>query len=480
MRTLIKNGTIITASSEFSADLVIDNDVISEIGIDLQGHYDHVIDATDKIVMPGGVDNHAHFEALNTDGVTTNAGYDTSYVALLGGTTTIVDFCTNEPGMNLVDSVRYRLDVRAKGRVAPDLAIHACCVDYTDETLGEIKKLVEMGVPTMKLFLAYKGTPLYMDDTRLLACLEEAGKQGMTLMVHAENPDVLDKYRNDAAAAGHFEPKYHYMTRPEYGEAEAVSRAIRFADAMDCPLCVVHVSCEAAGNEIRFAREQGKAVLGEVCPHHLVLDPSKMDHPDWKMAARWVCSPPLRPEAERDYLWEALHEDWLSLSGSDNASIPLYQKEWGWDEENERCDFRKIPNGCPGAGDRLNVLWTYGVVPGRISRQRFVELCATTPAKLNGLYPRKGTIQIGSDADIVIFDPAFKGTITLETNPTGIDYNVFDGLQQIGRPDTVLLRGKVVVDDGVYVGTPGEGEFIPGKPYGLAYDLLKKKVQPAE
>lgn len=472
MRTLIKNGTIVTADGEYKADILIEDEKIAAIGSGFSGPFDTELDAAGKYVLPGGVDNHAHFEALNTDGVTTNAGYDTTYVALLGGTTTIVDFCTNEPGMNLVDSVNYRLDVRAKGKVAPDIAIHACCTDYTSETLGEIKKLVEMGVPTMKLFLAYKGTPLYMDDTKLLACLEEAARQGMTMMVHAENPDVLDKCRNDEAAKGHYEPKYHYMTRPPYGEAEAVSRAVRFAEAMRCPLCIVHVSCEEAGNVIRDARARGAAIIGETCPHYLVLDPSKMDNPDWKMAVRWICSPPLREKKDRDYLWNALNADWLSVLGSDNASIPMYQKEWGWDEENGRCDFRKVPNGCPGAGDRLNALWTYGVAAGRMTRQRFVDVCSTTPAKLNGLYPRKGTIQVGSDADLILFDPDYRGKITLKTNPTGIEYNVFEGLDQIGRAETVLLRGKIVVDQARYVGTPGEGKFIPGKPYGLGYDLL--------
>jgi len=468
MRTLVKNGTIVTADSEYKADLLIVGEKIAAIGTELPGPFDHVLDAGGKYVLPGGVDNHAHFEALNTDGVTTNAGYDTSYVALLGGTTTIVDFCTNEPGMNLVDSVKYRLDVRAKGKVSPDIAIHACCTDYTDETLKEIQKLVDMGVPTMKLFLAYKGTPLYMDDSKLLACLKEAKQHGMTMMVHAENPDVLDMCRNEMAEKGCLAPKYHYMTRPPYGEAEAVSRAVAFADAMECPLCVVHVSCVEAGEVIRAARARGAAVIGETCPHYLVLDKHKMDDPDFDQACRWVCSPPLRDKKDQDYLWNALTHDYLSVCGSDNASIPLYQKHWG--EE----DFRAIPNGCPGAGDRLYALWTYGVAAGRMTRQKFVEVCATNPAKMNGLYPRKGTIQIGSDADLVLFDPDYRGTITLETNPTGVEYNVFEGLEQIGRAETVLLRGKVVVDRGRYLGTPGEGQFIPGKPYGLGYDLLRK------
>lgn len=468
MKTLIKNGTVVTAVNEYQADILIEDEKIKAIGNDLQGRPDKIIDAAGKFILPGGIDNHAHFEALNTDGVTTNAGYDTTHVALLGGTTTIVDFCTNEPGLNLVDSVEYRLNVRAKGKVAPDIAIHACCTDYTEDTLGEIKKLVEMGVPTMKLFMAYKGTSLYMDDSKLLACLKEARKHGMTMMVHAENPDVLDMYRDEMAQKGCLEPKYHYMTRPPYGEAEAVSRAVTFADAMGCPLCVVHVSCKEAGDVIAQARARGVAVMGETCPHYLVLDKHKMDDPDFDQACRWVCSPALRTKEDRDYLWNALNRDWLSICGSDNASIPLYQKHWG------EGDFRKIPNGCPSAGDRLNILWTYGVAAGRMSRQKLVDVYATQPAKLNGIFPLKGTIDVGVDADIVIFDPDYKGVITVETNPTGVEYNIFEGMEQVGKPDTVLLRGKIVVEQGKYVGTPGEGRFVPGKPYGLAYESLTR------
>ncbi len=468
MKVLVKNGTVVTSMNEYQADILIVDEKIAAIGKNFTGSFDQEIDATGKFVLPGGVDNHAHFEALNTDGVTTNAGYDTTYVTLLGGTTTIVDFCTNEPGMNLVDSVNYRLDVRAKGKVAPDIAIHACCTDYTDETLGEIQKLVEMGVPSMKLFLAYKGTSLYMDDSKLLACLKEAKKHGLTMMVHAENPDVLDMCRNEMAENGCLDPKYHYMTRPPYGEAEAVSRAVTFADAMGCPLCVVHVSCIEAGEVIRKARAKGVAVMGETCPHYLVLDKHKMDNPEFDQACRWVCSPALRDQEDRDYLWNALNRDWISICGSDNASIPLYQKHWG------EGDFRKIPNGCPSAGDRLNVLWTYGVAAEKISRQKLVDIYATQPAKLNGIFPQKGTIDVGADADLVLFDPDYKGTITVESNPTGVEYNIFEGMEQLGRPETVLLRGKIVVDQGKYVGTPGEGRFVPGKPYGLAYELLGK------
>ena len=466
MKILIKNGTVVTALNEFQADVLIDGERIAGVGSGFEGPFDRVIDASGKYVLPGGVDNHAHFEALNTDGVTTNEGYEQTYVALLGGTTTIVDFCTNEPGMNMLESVDYRLNVRTKGKIAPDIAIHACCTDYTDETLEEIPRLVDAGIPSMKLFLAYKGTALYMDDYKLLACMKAARKCGLTMMVHAENPDVLDMCRNEIAAQGCLEPKYHYMTRPEYGEAEAVSRAITFATAIGCPLCVVHVSCVEAGEVIRKARSNGAPVVGETCPHYMVLDKRLMDNPDFDMACRWVCSPPLRDQEDRDYLWKALSADWLSICGSDNSGIPLYQKHWG------EHDFRAIPNGSPGAGDRMNILWTYGVAAGKMTRQKFVEVCCTKPAQLNGIYPRKGGLDVGSDADLVLFDPDYRGSFSVETNPTGIEYNIYEGMEQIGRPETVLLRGKVVVEHGKYIGMPGEGKFIPGKPYGMAYDLL--------
>lgn len=466
MKTLIKNGTIVTAQSEYVADIAIDGEKIVMIGAEIPGEFDAVIDAAGKYVLPGGVDNHSHFEALNSDGVTFNAGYETSYVAVLGGTTTVVDFASNDPGKNLVDSIQYRLNVRTKDKIVPDIALHALCTDFSEETLEEIPKLVEMGVPTMKMFMAYKPTPMYMDDAKMLKTMQKAAEHGMTMMVHAENGDVLNVLRDQYAEKGLLEPKYHYMTRPPYSESEAVNRAVTFAQATGCPLCVVHVSCVEAAEIIREARARGAAVIGETCPHYLVLDKHKMDNPDFDQACRWVCSPALRDKEDQDYLWDALKRDSISLVGSDHAPIPMYQKYWGKD------DFRAIPNGSPGSGDRLNILWTYGVVPGRISKQKMVEISATTPAKLCGIYPQKGTIEVGSDADIVIFDPGYKGTFSVETNPTGVEYNAYEGMEQIGRPETVLLRGNVVVESAKFVGKLGSGKFVPGKPYGLAYDLL--------
>ncbi|MCI8399061.1 MAG: dihydropyrimidinase [Oscillibacter sp.] len=466
MQTLIKNGTIVTALGEYQADIAIDGEKISMIGRNLPGSYEKVIDAAGRYVLPGGVDNHSHFEALNSDGVTFNAGYDTSYVAVLGGTTTVVDFASNDPGKSLIDSINYRLEVRAKGKVVPDIALHALCTDFSEETLEEIPKLVEMGVPTMKMFMAYKPTPMYMDDFKLLKTMQKAAEHGMTMFVHAENADVLNVLRDQYAEKGLLAPKYHYMTRPPYSESEAVSRAVTFAKAVRCPLCVVHVSCAEAAEVIKNARADGAPVVAETCPHYLVLDKHKMDDPDFDQSCRWVCSPALRDKADQDYLWDALKRDAVSLVGSDHAPIPMYQKYWGKD------DFRAIPNGSPGSGDRLNVLWTYGVAAGRITRRKLVEIFAATPARLCGIYPQKGDIAVGSDADLVIFDPGYEGTFSVETNPTGVEYNAYEGMAQRGRPETVLLRGTVVVEAAKFVGTPGSGRFVPGKPYGMAYDLL--------
>lgn len=469
MKTLIKNGTIITDSAEFKGDILIEDEIIKAIGLGFdESDVDYIEDATGKIVMPGGVDNHSHYDALNTDGETSNAGYETSYSSAIGGTTTTVEFAANDPGKNMIESCKYRIEERTKGKMAVDYGVHALCTNVTEGSLDELATLVEMGIPTLKLFMAYKPTALYVDDAGVYKFMREAKKHGITMSVHAENADLLNVLRDEEFAKGHTEPKWHITTRPEFVEAECTQRAITLADAAGCPLCVVHVSCKEAADAIKVAREKGQAVIGETCTHYLTVDASKLDNPDFDIAARFVCSPALRTPAQQEALFEALNKNELSIVASDHAPIPLYQKHWG------EGDFRKIPNGCPSSGDRMQMLWTAGVATGKMTKQKYVEVACTTPAKLCGLYPKKGTIQVGSDADIVIFDPEYKGVVTNETNPTGIDYNVFEGMEQIGRVDDVFLRGKKIVEDHKYIGTPGEGQFVPGKPYGLAYDLLKK------
>lgn len=469
MKTLIKNGTIITESSEFKADILIEDEKIKAIGVGFdEKDIDLIEDATGKIVMPGGVDNHSHYDAVNTDGETSNAGYETSYGSAIGGTTTTVEFAANDPGKNMVDSVKYRIEERTKGKMAVDYGVHALCTEVTEDSFGELKELVEMGIPTLKLFMAYKPTSLYVDDANVFKFMREAKKYGITMSVHAENADLLNLLRDEEYEKGHTEPKWHITTRPPFVESECTQRAITLADAAGCPLCVVHVSCKEASDVIAEARAKGMAVIGETCTHYLTLDASKLDNPDFDIAARYVCSPALRTVEQQEALFEALNKDELSIVASDHSPIPLYQKHWG------EGDFRKIPNGCPSSGDRMQMLWTAGVATGKMTKQKYVEVACTTPAKLCGLYPQKGTIQVGSDADIVLFDPDYEGVVTNEDNPTGIEYNIFEGMKQVGRVDKVFLRGKKIVENHKYIGNPGEGKFIKGKPFGLAYDLLKK------
>lgn len=466
MKKIIKNGTILTASDEYVADILIEGEKIVAIGTNLDHAGAEVIDASGMYVIPGGVDQHTHYAGLNTDGVTLSAGYETSYGALIGGTTTLVEFAAQEPGMGLIESAIYRKDVRAKGKVAPDFAIHALCTNVSEDIFDEIKKLPEHGIPTMKLFMAYKPTSLYVDDAVLFKAMRTAAEVGVTMYVHAENADLLNLLRDEEFAKGHTIPKYHYLTRPPFVEAEAVQRAITLSKAANCPLCIVHVSSREAAAVIREERIKGAAVEGETCTQYLILDQSLMDNPDFEVACRWVCSPAIRTEEHREYIWSALARGDLNIVASDHSGIPMYQKLWGKD------DFRAIPNGCPGTGDRMQMLWTYGVETGKISKKRFVEVFATNPAKLCGIYPRKGTIAVGSDADIVLYDPSYRGKVSLETNPSGVEYNICEGKDQIGRAEVVLLRGEMVVRDNKFIGELGYGQFIPGKPYGMAYDRL--------
>lgn len=466
MKKIIKNGTIVTALGEYKADILIEGEIISAIGVNIDAPVEETIDASGMYVLPGGVDQHAHWENLNTDGKTASFGYEGTWPALVGGTTTIVDFAGQEPGMGLIDSARDRIERRAAGKLGPDLSLHALCTNFTEDVLREVKDLPAAGLPTMKLFMAYKPTPLYSNDTTLFRMMREAAKAGVTIMVHAENADILNLLRDESVEAGRTRPIDHVLTRPVFTEVEATQRAIILADAAGCPLCVVHVSCEAVAKVIQNARNEGKAVIGETCTHYLTLDKSKLENDDFNQACRYVCSPPLREKSDQDYLWKAINKGWLSMVASDHAAIPLEQKYWG------RNDFRDIINGSPGAGDRLQLLWTYGVEKGRISRSKLVELYSTMPAKLCGLYPQKGAIEVGSDADIVLYNPRYRGEFSLKTNPTGLDFNTFEGMDQIGRAETVLLRGNVVVENNNFVAKIGCGKFIPAKPYGLAYDLL--------
>ena len=462
MSLLIKNGTVVTSNNEFQGDIYIEDGKFKEIGSKLDVKADETVDASGKYVFPGGVDEHVHYGAFG------GRLFETTDAAAVGGTTTIMDFAPQDKDVPLLEAIR-RQAAKAENVACVDYGFHGIIMDPKDSVFDEIERLPEVGVSSLKLFMAYKGTSFYSDDESILKAMMLAKKAGITMMVHAENADmiaVLQKYYLDR---GKTDPVYHYYSRPPVAEDEATSRAIYLAKMADCPLFVVHVSTKGAMEAIRDAHIAGQVVFGETCTHYLTLTTDCLAKPGFE-GAKYVCSPPLRPQLHQDALWEAVREGWLIGVGSDHCAL-----EGGYEITKKKGmgNFVKIPSGCPGVQDRLVLLWTYGVLQGKITRQRFVDIACTTPAKMSGLYPRKGQIAVGADADVVVFDPDFKGTISNATSLHGIDYSPFEGFPIQGRPDQVFLRGKLVAEKGKFVGEKGKGEWVRSKPYALCYDYYK-------
>lgn len=463
MSVLIKNGTLVTAENEFQADLYLEGETIKAIGAGLSLEADEVVDAMGKYVLPGGVDQHVHF-SFNYKGSKVR-GFETSHAAAVGGTTTLVEFVNQEPGKGLVASIDDYRRTDADGIAMVDYSFHSVMTDPRPEVIDEIPQLAAAGYPTMKLFMAYKGMFFHADDDAILKALLKGKDAGITVMVHAENAEMIDVLQKQLIAEGKTAPYYHAVSRPPVVEAEATRRAIYLAELADAPLYVVHVSAKEALEEIKQAYCRGQAVYGETCSHYLVLDTQDLARPGFE-GAKYVCSPALRDQTHRDALWEAVEKKWLNAISSDHCGFDYAeQKHMG---AGEGKSFADIPNGAPSLQNRLNILWTYGVCEGKISRSRLVDLFATMPAKVNGL-EKKGQLAVGFDGDVVVFDPDYRGTISVANNLEGVDYCPFEGFAQKGRAETVFLRGEKVVDKGAYVGTRGQGRFIPGKPFGHAY-----------
>jgi dihydropyrimidinase len=461
MARLIKNGTVVTASDHFRADVLIDGEKIIAMGHGLDDRAGEIIDAEEKYVFPGGIDGHTHF-SLPFMGTST-AGFDTTPAAIVGGTTTVVDFAPQPQGMGLVDSVVKHREEKADGISAVDYSLHAMVMDAQPSIFEELPALIKAGIPTIKLFMAYKGTPFNSDDSTIFQMLEKTKQVGMLVMLHAENGDIIDILQKRLIDEKKTDPRYHATSRPPVAEAEATTRATLLAKAANAPVFIVHVSCAEAMAAVRDAKRQGISVFGETCPQYLKLDIEDLAKPNFE-GAKYVCSPPLREAWHQDHLWRALQQGWLQTVGSDHCGFNFKdQKEMG------RGDFTKIPNGVPGVENRLAVLYTYGVLTGKLDLQRMVDVFATAPAKFYGLYPRKGTIAVGSHADLVIFDPAYIGKISAKTSLHGIDYSGYEGLEQKGRPEKVFLRGILSVDKGKFVGNLGQGRFLEREPCGLAY-----------
>jgi dihydropyrimidinase len=454
MSILIKNGRIVTAVDDYLADVFIEGEKVALIGKDLKVQADKVIDASGKLVLPGGIDPHTHFD-MPFGG--TNSADDFASgtkAAAFGGTTTIIDFAIQSKG----ESTLKGLDVwhdKATGKATIDYAFHMIITDMPDERLQEMRKLADEGVTSYKLFMAYPGV-LYVDDGTLYRTFRQAGENGTRICMHAENGIVIDEIVKAAVKDGKTEPKWHALTRPTRMEAEGVHRAISIAEVAKVPLYIVHLSSSDALEQVRLGRARGVDVIAETCPQYLFLDQSYYEREGFE-GAKWVMTPALREKWNQDELWQGLKFRDLETIATDHCPFCFKdQKELGKDS------FTKIPNGAPGVENRMSLVYNGGVVAGRISLNRFVELTSTAAAKAFGLFPKKGTIAVGSDADIVIFDPDRKETISVKnphTHHMKVDYSAYEGFQVQGFTETVLSRGRVIIEKNE-LKTERGGQFV--------------------
>jgi dihydropyrimidinase len=452
MRTLIKGGTVVTAADQYRGDVLIEGEKISLIGTALDIPADKTIDASGKYVLPGGIDVHTHLD-MPFGGTTSADDFESGTVAAaFGGTTAVVDFAIQYRGQTLHHAFDTWMK-KADGKAAIDYGFHMIMTEVTDQTEAEMDALVRQGVTSFKLFMAYPGV-FMLDDASIFRALLRSGKNGGTICMHAENGGVIDVLVQRALAAGHTAPKYHALTRPARAEAEATHRAIALAEIADVPIYIVHLSAAEALDMVTAARDRGLPAYAETCPQYLFLSYDNYEEPGFD-GAKYVMSPPLREKKKQDQLWRGLAFNDLQAISTDHCPFCMKeQKELG------KNDFSKIPNGAPGIETRMSLVYDGGVRSGRLSLNRFVELTSTSPAKIFGLFPRKGTIAPGSDADIVVFDPNRTVTLSARTLHMKVDYNPYEGRQVTGAADTVLSRGRLVIENGKFVGKAGAGSFI--------------------
>ncbi len=463
-KTLIKGGTIVTAADTTQADVLIEGEAVVGIGDATANGWeqgaDRVVDAAGKYVIPGSLDVHTHFE-LPFGGTFVSDNFESgTRAAAFGGTTTIVDFAVQVKGERIMDGYNTWMK-KGEGNCAIDYGFHMMVGDVNGESLKEMDTIVGEGVTSFKLFMAYPGV-LYSDDGQIFRAMQQAADSGTTIMMHAENGIAIDVLREQAIAKGQTDPKYHTTTRPPTTESEAVHRAIVLAQLAGAPLYIVHMSAKEAVAELTAARDQGLNVFGETCPQYLFLNwEDHVSAPGFE-GAKYVCSTPIRPKSEghQEYLWNALARGDLQIVSTDHAGF-FYDDDavMGKQKRLGEGNFTLIPNGLPGVEERLNVMYQGGVVEGRLSVNRWVELCCTAPAKMFGMYPKKGTIAVGSDADIVIYDPGASFVYGSDTIHMNVDYTAYDGMEINGKVDTVLSRGKVIVENDAYVGTKGDGQY---------------------
>jgi dihydropyrimidinase len=462
MAILIKNGTLITASETFQADILIEGETIFQIGANLQHPSADIIDATGKLILPGGVDPHVHLDLPMFGTVSSDDHYTGHKAAAFGGTTTVMDFVVLED-----KGFQYSVDIWMKmaEKAAIDYSFHMNLTRFNAVIAKEIPSLREMGITTLKVFTAYNGR-LRIDDGSIFRAMQIARNNGMLVMAHCENGDVIETLTEQALAAGHTTPEWHARTRPAWGAVEAVLRLAGMASAADAAVYIVHMNAGGEVDMLQYARERGVKVMGETCPQYLFFTIDDLRRPD---GAKWICSPPMRTKEDNARLWEGLSQGILQTIGTDHCpfffdgtkpivyegrEIAIPGKELGKD------DFTKIPNGLPGIQDRMPVLWTAGVRAGKITANQFVAYMSTNPAKIFGLYPRKGALLEGSDADIVIWDPEKKVKYGVAMSHQRTDYNLYEGWELTGYPEKVFLRGQLIVDGNEWKGRRGMGKFL--------------------
>lgn len=466
-KTLLKGGTLVSDTESVRADLLIEGETIAAVGAGL-GDDARVVDVSGMLILPGGVDPHTHFDLPMFDTVSSDDHYTGHKAAAFGGTTTVIDF-VNTPAAGPLRAGIDEWHAKADHKAAIDFSFHMNITRLDDGVLEEIPRLPELGITTLKVFSAYNGK-LRLQDGEIFQVLRKGAEHGLLTMLHAENGDVIDVLTREALAAGHTSPEWHALTRPAWGAVEAVLRGIALAAQAGSPLYVVHMNTTGEVDQLRYARERGLPVMGETCPPYLFFT---VDHLRQTDGAKWVCSPPMRTEADQAGLWNGLTDGVIQTVGTDHCPfffdgttpikyeghrIAIPGKELG------AADFTKIPNGTPGVGDRLPVLWTHGVGSGRLTPNQFVALTSANPARIFGLHPKKGSLQPGADADLVVWDPERRVRYGVAVAQHRTDYNLYEGWDLVGFPRTVFLRGRPIVDDGEWLGGPGMGRFVHRKP----------------
>lgn len=451
MRTLINNGRVVTAVDDYTADIFIDGETVTTIGKSLDLEADVVIDASGKLVIPGGIDPHTHMELPFGGTYSSDDFFTGTRAAAHGGTTTIIDFAVQTKGESMIAGVDT-WHKKAEGKTCIDYGFHLITTDFEDGDEKEMYKLMDEGITSYKLFMAYPGVFL-ADDATIFRAMSAAGQRGGLICMHAENGIVINEIIKRFLADGRTAPKYHALTRPTIAEAEGVHRAIAIAEMAESPVYIVHLSCTDALNQVRQARDRGVPAFAETCPQYLFH--SIDDYGDGWDGAKYVMTPPLREKHNHADLWKGLKMDDLQVISTDHCPFCMKeQKELGVG------DFSKIPNGTPGVENRMSLIYNGGVVENRISLNRFVELTSTAAARMFGMFPKKGTIAVGSDADIVIFDPEKEHTFGVDAEHMNVDYSSYEGWKVKGKVETVLSRGRVVIQNGEHTGKQGDGQFI--------------------